>query len=834
MGASFGTPTDRFGSGTEEEFNDALKALGEGSIKEVGFFFKNTPLESTKLNEHAISQLSKVIQFRESISNKGIYKNFNGNLELQTFVNEFLTAAVERVEAKSEKSTNISNSASEFYEKSKISSEFSHDFLNSVDKEIVGPDTEIGLERLWTEPDLKASLFTKDRGIFTEHFDSLKIAERLTNGGSFHITGQETAGKTALCGRLFLLSHARGYVPVYISGTEIKSSDTTRLQNKIRTQISQQYQGISQELAEEIPKNKIVIIIDDFDAISLSAKLAISLLRFLKSTFLSVAVTTSVTYSFAVFESANEMATLGELTRAEIQEVGHKKRYDLIENWYRAKLNGDSSETRLRYQVEQARTEINRILLNHIVPRTPVIVLILLRAIDNSQASDLAQSGYVRYYKFLIDNAILRTLSLDEAERAYALLPELAWAIYNSPSEELKYDLAERAIDAFAERRALRKSTLYSVLESLRRIGMFQVDQDVLRFKYSYAYNFFLADYMAKNIAQLEIREHIKMLCGTSWSQRTATILIFLSFHSNDAIIIESLISQLEHAYKNVPEFDFGGKKLDTINGLVSVSLNQEIDSSKAKENRELRLKAQDETAARLENNGSKDQSTALNEMERVFAAVDVLGHILRNHYAKIDADPKRQVFMAATSAILRCIGSFSDFLSDSTELLVGHFSNALKTLEGDSAKQASVARMLVFLLATGFLYLCGKKLSQAVGDQNLEITYAQALKSKPAVAQQYLDLILKLDCFFAFPVKELEDLIALLKGNHVAISALQLAVAERLDMRPPSSAAEFQRCCKIVGLKEVPRLLERQRRGSEPQKQKKSLRKNSKPRSKR
>jgi hypothetical protein len=101
---------------------------------------------------------------------------------------------------------------------------------------------------------------------------------------------------------------------------------------------------------------------------------------------------------------------------------------------------------------------------------------------------DLAQAGYVRYYKFLIDSVILAQVPRDEAEGAYSLLPEIAWAMYSSSSRELMPQQIERVIDDFAQRRALRKTSLYGVLSSLRTISMFEQSGGAYKFKFTYTY----------------------------------------------------------------------------------------------------------------------------------------------------------------------------------------------------------------------------------------------------------------------------------------------------------------------------------------------------------
>ena len=57
MGARFGSPTERFGSGTEEEFTNALAAYRQTGRPRLSFFFQEVMLTMKGLNEHLIDQL---------------------------------------------------------------------------------------------------------------------------------------------------------------------------------------------------------------------------------------------------------------------------------------------------------------------------------------------------------------------------------------------------------------------------------------------------------------------------------------------------------------------------------------------------------------------------------------------------------------------------------------------------------------------------------------------------------------------------------------------------------------------------------------------------------
>ena len=78
MWLRFGEKTPRAGSGTEEEFNLALKAQEEGSELDIMFLFNSKP-PSVFPNQDDIDQLIKVIMFKKRMEGIGLYREYNGS-----------------------------------------------------------------------------------------------------------------------------------------------------------------------------------------------------------------------------------------------------------------------------------------------------------------------------------------------------------------------------------------------------------------------------------------------------------------------------------------------------------------------------------------------------------------------------------------------------------------------------------------------------------------------------------------------------------------------------------------------------------------------------------
>ena len=70
MWSRFGTPTGRFGSGTEEEFHRALERCQIANERpEIAFYFKDAPISPSKLDTH---QLERVQKFKREASDFGL------------------------------------------------------------------------------------------------------------------------------------------------------------------------------------------------------------------------------------------------------------------------------------------------------------------------------------------------------------------------------------------------------------------------------------------------------------------------------------------------------------------------------------------------------------------------------------------------------------------------------------------------------------------------------------------------------------------------------------------------------------------------------------------
>jgi hypothetical protein len=813
MGARFGSPTERFGSGTEEEFEQAMQAYHERRVIRVSFLFKQVQTAVSTLSATELAQATKVREFRDRIGPLGVYHEFTDEQQLSLLAQRIIDAAIADDVADISSGHQYGLHTPPAKERApRLSKDFFNEVLNCIDVDITnGARSRLTLEDVWVDPDLRmTSGISDDRSLGGKKILFGSIVDGLKKGQNFMVYGGDMSGRSSLCRRTFVKLWEAGYFPILLEAEKVNSPNADRVIQRVRTAFAVQYENLSVESARDLPKDKTVLIIDDFDQTRLRFEPAAQLLTALSENFQSVLVSSHQSFALSLFGPSDATVGLGTFQRVEIKELGQQNRYKLIERWCLAGQMKAVGDERLLAEIEQRRRIVNTALRTNLVPRTPVMVLILLQAIDGKKIGDLSKAGYVRYYKFLIDSAILRTATPEEAEVTYAFLPEVAWAMHKLEARSLRAVDMDRVIDDFSTRRALRKVSLYSTLAFLRAMGMFEDDPAEYRFKHRYVYYFFLGDYMSRNLDDELVRQEVEKLCREIAVKDHTDTLIFLSFHTDNSLIIDLVTAGLSQCYANAAEFEFSTEGQAGVNQLIRNLAKHVIDRAEFAKNRERRLEAEDNNEDALERQRQRDEKGA--QFQAIFPAIEVIGHILRNHYARLDAEQKVRMLDAAVAATLRCLGDTFKFLSENLEMVL----RIIRTLtdkvdkESKQEKREAAAKRAVFLIVMGFTYYLIRTLVRSVGDETLEITYQQVMKNSPEIISEYVRLAIKLDCFHDFPIDDLKKVADALRDNHLATSVLRLAVKERLDMTPPPSR-DLQRICDAAGLQLKPILLGRQ-----------------------
>jgi hypothetical protein len=89
-----GTPTADGKTGTEHEFSTAYKSWQRHKRPEIMFYFNDKP--STLTSKEALEQRGKVLEFRKSFPEEGLYWVYNGKAEFLKHANDHLRKYIQQ------------------------------------------------------------------------------------------------------------------------------------------------------------------------------------------------------------------------------------------------------------------------------------------------------------------------------------------------------------------------------------------------------------------------------------------------------------------------------------------------------------------------------------------------------------------------------------------------------------------------------------------------------------------------------------------------------------------------------------------------------------------
>jgi hypothetical protein len=128
----------------------------------------------------------------------------------------------------------------------------------------------ISLTDLFVAPDFREFLPPKiKRRAARDLVPGTQVLKEISLEAHHLITGAEKSGKTALAKHIYLEAHARGMVPLFLNGREIRKTNIDRVEQYIEKAFGDQYDPTLFERFTQLPKAKKILVLDDFQTIEL-------------------------------------------------------------------------------------------------------------------------------------------------------------------------------------------------------------------------------------------------------------------------------------------------------------------------------------------------------------------------------------------------------------------------------------------------------------------------------------------------------------------------------------------------------------------------------------
>lgn len=805
MHSRFGSSGSNGKSGTEEEFEDALRRKSEKRIIRLAFFFKEYHTNVSALNGERLAELGRIREFREKVQANGLTEDFQESGDLLRRCDEILHSVVNIKKDRAAETyqppllINISR------RQLAIDPDFSKIFLLSIDDYIaksIGPDVDF--DDLWIPVKLRDQIKEASPDDRKADYEIDDLVKDINNQQKFLIFGPEKAGRTVILKKLFRALYESGALPIYVKQSDFQGMNEDRIVRRIQSIAASQYINLNFEKSER----SIVLLIDDIDQIQLHERKIVALLAKMAEWAPAIVATSGYLFNFRELSGTGDKENSRTFKRLEIRPVGALEQYQMIESWCKLRSSSVFSEENIRTEIEKRRIIIDKVFKTKLVPRTAQILLILLQAIDMGKQDSLLKSGSIRYYKFLIDMTILRDIPSDQADNAYIFLPEIAWIIFSNGGYRVDSKLINQLARKIEEERDVPIDRFLNLIASLEKTGIFERKHDQIKFKYDYVYFFFLGEYISKNLDDSIVFSAVEQMVYEAHDRRSVSTLKFLVFHTDSSSIFDLLKTSLELRSEALPPFDASSSAFEPTNQLLSDTPKYYLDPDLLAENRRQSLKAMDDrNDTDYKQDEKKDKSNAVQQIDadddwakvgQIMGLIEVIGDFIRSHNAKLNSDIKQQLVLLCS----RSTQKFSGFVYNKVQGEIGYlieimrnFDDRISAKRRVSDQEKEIRKILFFLMSTIYLQMNAHAAS-AVSDENLSITLKKISDTERSVGHLLFDFLIKIESFAAFPLEELKELKRLSPGNHVITKVIQISVARRLELRPITSHDELQRVC--------------------------------------
>ena len=809
MWKTFGTPTGCFGSGTQEEFETSLSEYVSSGLPHMAFLFKPVKITLDETDDEILTSWIDVKHFRDNcVGNRGLYKPYQTKLDLEKEIKLILDAFIKQYKS----AKNFQSHEAALVENSdrtglpKLNESIFTEWLDSPGRALTnGIKAGLTLSDIYVSPKLLAEETLKPPKHEVEQLaEPVELSNDFNELSNYSIfVGGEGIGKTTILKKIFGAANLQGKVPVFFNCDDISSSKFHDIPSFINREFQEQYNTEGAVDFSQIPKDKRVVLIDNFDEIGINDKGKAKLINDLKSQYEYVFITMDSEFYSSRFDySIFQHNDVGNFDVFEIQEFDWSQIRKITTNWVRVGQEFDVSEESEQNQIETYVSLLRDILGFNYVPRCPLIILISLLGISGGEeVHEMRHPSFARYYEFLLSRHLFIALPNKWIEPAYELFSYIANHLFQNDSDRIATNSIKDILVQFCEVRDLALEAIEGVYSSAVSGGVIVETSEGCRFRYNYAFYYFLTKYWTDHLTDAEIDKMVSELSDNLHLKRSASILVFLAYQNRHECIIRLLQKQLGETLGQEIEYDFASEQSVRLTNLIDESPRLLLDNSGSQ--RDSLIKSEEESDKninQLEPSRSKisdEEEDFISDFIITIRRIEVSGQLLKCHAVSIDASTKFQLFENSVNLGLRLLNSLFSNIFNDPEYLVSMVHHHLK----DEMDEDEIKRR-VFMLASSILAGHMNLWSRYLGANMLEITANKVASSNQgSIAHQLVKLAINLNTKKRLQDIGLSDALKVSHDNRVAMTVLKMLVWRRLVMRPKDDRADRQSVCDTLGI---------------------------------
>lgn len=635
----------------------------------------------------------------------------------------------------------------------------------------------------------------------------------LTTANKSLIYAKQEAGKTAFAKFLYARAYAAKLTPVLICGDDISTNpDVARIDALVEKAISEQYKNAPQPALPAIDKDRIFLIIDDFDHARLNAKGRLKLLGSLDARYDRICILGDDLLKLQeLTEASNAESSINSFQHFDLLEFGHKLRNQLIDQWYGLGSEYSSNPQELEQKTATAETTIDALLGKSFLPSYPIYILMFLQGIGSATSQNTSAAGtYGSLYEVLITQELAacksKVFNID-TKRTY--LSELAFWLFSHNQHRFSGDDWSQFHSEYRAkfRLAYEKADF---VDDFTKAGLIQKCDELFRFKHPYAYYYFVARYFKDNLHKEAIRNTVKSLCAKLYKEEHSSIWLFLTHLSKDPFLIESLLEHAQSVFGGISpaRFDDDIKFLKDIGDAVPKLILKDFDVREEKKKRLENLEREfyeqeptdgDEVPESKDTNEDSSQ-VFFNELQLSLRTLQILGQVIKNFPGSLEGDDKLRLVKNAYELGLRTTERLLGEIRDNSETIIQDIVNQVREkhpeLQAKVDVEQAVRRFLFWLVET-MCFGTLKNVSRSVAHPHLTETYEEISTGTESNAYKLIGVSIELD---THGVKEstLREYAAVFKDNIFCKRLLQQLYRHHVYMFPVKEKIKQKICAEL------------------------------------
>ena len=638
---------------------------------------------------------------------------------------------------------------------------------------------EIKISDLFVYPDLE-----KTSDLNKELNSSYEDSERILDddfSSTVILEGANQAGKTTLIKMLYIESIKRNNYPLLVSWENIKYK---KIDTGLQRAYEEQYDNKTYEIYAQYDNSSKILFIDNLSSDKFSNLEIKSVIDKLKSRFGKIVITTSPRYDSLALIGMNQQ----DLLYARILPLGYKKRGKLIESFYRLTHQNVFIDKQLFLEeTKKLFDEVQTILGDKLMPAYPIFIISILQSMNMMQPARIEQTSYGYCYHTLIHYALSVKAKVrnEDIDSCFNYLGELAFYLYKK-GDEIQ-SLSNVELKKFHEEYANQfvSKNFQDMKQILLDSNIIVLDDEEYRFGYEYIYYYLVAQKIAAVVATDFGRNEIKKLCNNLENDKCANILVFITHHSKDSILIEeaTLATMLPFEEITPITLDKGKEYYKLLESIVEQLKDNiipaEIDPIKE---REKNWEQQDKIEKNLPAKDEEDLSTLPQEiimMRQAIRALEIVGQIIKNRKGSL---PRTQLIDMVTElyfTAFRTIGFFGKLVTNTQDEIIENLKNDSNEYE---TKARMKERLNIFIQLYSLRFCLGifSKVIHSVGLSELKEIFSEVAIKIGTPAAKVLSFSIN-TCYGRMSYGELQKIYKEMKSNPVVLRILKARVKSYL-----------------------------------------------------